>query len=121
MNVIGLLFGSALLATGTAGWVVTTRVNGNPFADLKDRLGSGADHEAEEIDWAGRPDTKEGEEAEDFSFAGKVDYKPGAKRRLLALGLLIVVVAVVGALIAGLIGLIVWILNQGITGYINSG
>jgi hypothetical protein len=122
MNVLGILFGSALLATGTAGWVVNTRVNGNVFADLRDRMRS--DEEGAGTDWAGRPeaaDEEAGEEGTDFSYAGKVDYKPGAKRRLLALGGLLLTVVVVGAIVAGLIALVVYLVNAGITGYVNSG
>lgn len=127
MNAFGFLFGTALLATGTAGWVVTTRVNGNPLTDLRERFGSGTDDLDETAEWAGRPESADGNEdeadaeAEEFAFAGKVDYTPGAKRRLIAVGLLIVTVAVVGALVAGLIGVLVWAINAGITGYMNSG
>lgn len=114
MNAIGIIFGVILLATGAAGWVLTTRVNGNPFAGVRERAGGGGFGPGEDV-----YEAQEGEET--FSFEGKMDYKPGAKRRLLATVMLILLVCAVGAIVAALVGLIVWLVNSAVLGYVNSG
>ncbi|MEX2420352.1 MAG: hypothetical protein WD670_00900 [Actinomycetota bacterium] len=119
MSVLQTVFGTALFATGTAGWVVNTRVNGNPFAALRDRAtGEGTGLEDGE-DYASV--AVEGDEETAFSFEGKLDYKPGAKRRLIALGLLILLVGVIGALVAAFVGFLVWLVNSAIVSYVTSG
>lgn len=88
MSLLPMLAGLVSIAAGTTGLVASSRANGSALAGFKGR--SAVDHSGFET---GGDD--------DFSYAGKVDHRVGAKRRILSTFLLIVLIGVVGALVAG--------------------
>ena len=88
MSLLPLFAGLVFIAAGTAGLVVSSRANGTALA------GFGGTATVDDSGFRAQGD-------DDFSYAGRVDHRVGAKRRLLSTFLLIVLVGVVGALLAG--------------------
>ncbi len=113
MDIAGFLFGTVLAALGAAGWVLTSRINGNPLGGAVRR--TGAPDSAGGFDAA----TATAEASVPFTYEGKVDHVTGAKRRLLAILWLILLVGAVGAAIAGSLWLLVKIVGGQLTKYLS--
>jgi hypothetical protein len=86
MNLLPLIAGLVLIGAGAAGLVANARVNAGLVTD-EATLGFTGD-EIEPGD-------------DDFSYEGKVDHTPGVRRRIFASVWLILLIAAVGALVAG--------------------
>ncbi len=111
MEVTGVLFGVMLVALGSAGWVMTSRINGNPLGGAVRRTGS--------PDVAGGFDASATAEASvPFTYEGKIDRVTGAKRRLLAIVWLILLIGI-GAAIAGSIWLLIKLIGSQLTQYLS--
>lgn len=94
MHLPGVLLGTALLAVGAGGLFLSIRVNGNPLAGAFDRK-PGA------VQTGFEPDAPSF--AESFEYRGSVDYRGGLRRRATAAFLLLLVTALAGFGLAGLV------------------
>ncbi|MEX0991601.1 MAG: hypothetical protein WD004_04960 [Actinomycetota bacterium] len=104
MEVTGFLFGTVLVALGATGWVVTSRINGNPLGGAVRRTGAPDVAGGFDAETAATATT---EASVPFTYEGKIDHATGAKRRLLAIVWLILLIGAVGVAIAGSIWLLI--------------